>query len=73
MASLTAINPLYQHDLEAAYRAVRKYHDIVNVEGHSERKAERAFDSFRDKLESLPKREQAVLQAFHKAEHGYEA
>lgn len=72
MAALTAINPKHQGTLAKAYKAARKYHEAVNVDENGKRQ-ENAYYRFLELYDELPKREQAVLQAFHKAEHGYEA
>lgn len=72
MGALTAINPKYQKALNKAYEAVRKYHEAVNDDDNGKRQ-ERAWYKFEELRDALPKREQAVLQRFHKATHGYEA
>lgn len=72
MATLTAVNPKYQRALNKAYEAARKYHEAVNVDDNGKRQ-EREWHKFEELRDELPKREQAALQRFHKATHGYEA
>lgn len=74
MIELVAINRKYQKAVLKAYKLIRAYHDAVNaVGGTISTQEERRYDRFREVYDELPKREQAVLQRFHKAVHGYEA
>lgn len=80
---LRATNPKHQKALERAYRYIRTYHEWTNQAGELGedtkagkkllKGAESAFECFQEVCADLPKREQANLQRFHKAQHGYEA
>ena len=78
--AITAINKRYQANINAAYRAYRKYHDLVNLEDHceTEKQVERLqdkqakhFDDYQINLGWLPGREQTNFYKQHEAIHGY--
>ena len=74
---LTAINPKYQRDVERAYAAIRKYHEIVNANAEKGRDSspaqERAYDKWLEIIGEIPAREAQQVRRYHLAMHGYEA
>jgi hypothetical protein len=82
--TIQAINKKYNAKVNKAYKALRKYYALVDLEdtlelysdalglmGRLELKQERAHDKYLDILEELPSREQISLAKHHFALHGY--
>jgi hypothetical protein len=74
MNTLIAINPKYTGKVNRAYKWMRTYHELVNIEAPTkgqEREQENAFYKYVELFEELPKREQTSFNRQHKKLHGY--
>lgn len=78
--TISAINAKYKSKVNKAYKAIRNYQEIVNLQGNCDNekeelklatKEEKAFNKYSELLEELPKREIDNLQKQHKNLHGY--
>ncbi len=79
---IKAVNKTHQTAINKAYKAIRNYHELVNLSDSAtsekevtklENKQAKAFDKYEEICGELPAREIKNLQAAHKAIHGYEA
>ena len=74
---LTAVNPKYRRDVERAYVAIRKWHEIVNANAEKGKDSspaqERAYDKWLEIIGEMPSREAKQVKLYHLAVHGYEA
>lgn len=77
---ITAINKKYQTTVNRAYKALRAYHDLVNLDGtfnteaaqnKNERAAENKHNSFLELFDQLTLREKKSFHNQHHALHGY--
>jgi hypothetical protein len=77
---ILAINTKYKSKINKAYKAIRNYQEIVNLQGTctTEKeelklatKEEKAFNKYMELLEELPQREINNMQKQHKNLHGY--
>jgi hypothetical protein len=79
---IKALAKINQSDVKAAYKYLRKYHELVNAEDFIDDENERAKEKNQDKqavaytnylehFENLPKGEQANFNRQHKQIHGY--
>tara|TARA_R110002124_G_scaffold23673_2_gene87488 strand:- start:378 stop:623 length:246 start_codon:yes stop_codon:yes gene_type:complete len=79
--TIQAINKKYNAKVNKAYKALRKYYALVDLEdtlelystamSRLESKQERAHNIYIDTLEEMPAREQINLSKQHVALHGY--
>ena len=79
--SITAINKKHQKAVNQAYKALRKYHKLVNQDSdlepqsasmeRLELKQSDEFNKYLEVFECLPKREQDNFKKEHKKIHGY--
>jgi hypothetical protein len=78
---IKAINKAHQKAVNKAYKALRKYYELVDLEdtlelysdamGRLELKQERAHDKYLDILDALPAREKISFSKQHFTIHGY--
>ena len=79
--TINAINPKYQTTVNKAYKALRKYYLLVDLDDTIEPcskaeerlllKQEKAHDQYLDILDNLPAREKISLAKQHTVIHGY--
>jgi hypothetical protein len=79
--TIQAINKKYNAKVNKAYKALRKYYALVDLEdtleiyskamSRLESKREKAYCIYIDTLEEMPAREQISLSKQHFALHGY--
>jgi flagellar biosynthesis/type III secretory pathway ATPase len=74
MNIINPINVKYAAKMQRAYKWLRTYHELVNIDSPTkgqERQQETAFYKYVDILDELPQREQKTFEAQHKKLHGY--
>jgi hypothetical protein len=74
MNTINPVNPKYKARLNRAYKWLRAYHDLVNIDeptSKEEKRQEVCFYKYVDIIEELPLREQKTFDQQHKKIHGY--